>query len=58
MGRDPMNIVRDKSRHERRLSGIMEVKEKPSIRGISHKILWVSEILQSVLNVFNKVFSF
>ena len=57
-GRDPMSILRDKSRHERRLSGIMEVKEKPPSHGVSRKMLWVSEILQSVLNVFNKVFLF
>ena len=53
-----MSILREKSRDERRLSGIMEVKEKPPSRGISRRILWVSEIPQSVLNVFNKVFLF
>ena len=45
--------ARERQRHERRLNAIQDV-EKSSL-GFSRQLLWVSDILRSVLNVFNKV---
>ena len=45
---------RERQRHERRLNAIEDVEK--SSPGFSRQLLWASEFLRSVLNVFNKVF--
>jgi len=50
--RDPMIPAREMQRHDRRLHA-MQHAEKRSL-GSPRQLLWVSDILQSVLNVFNK----